>query len=366
MTVLVFYCHNRYSKPRTGGEWVHHHTYNYLASQPDIDFRELDEDGIEDLKTTEIGLKVPFQFLKRLWRLPSHTIIVQASESYLQLFVANWLLKLRRNRPKILILVHSDPYLGNMNWKGVVFDGFCFKMHVRSADRLIANSLDTRRRLIKLGVRSEKIVVITPPAQALPMPRRIEKQNSVKQIICPANIDTRKGQKILVEAMHRIHDNQVTAIFPGLVKDTKYHQELRSLVSQYGLEHRIRFAGYLEGYEMAEAYSQSSICVIPSLHDSYGMTVQEAMRFGLPVIASRVGGLTEQIEDGINGILVPPGDPGALAKAIQCVVNDSNLRECLVNNAKEKTKTFPTWVSVMERTCNVIREMAIRRHQLEE
>ena len=256
MTIPLLYCQFPNVPPRTGGEWAYYNTFNYLSSQSDIDFQELDEHCIEELKTTEISLRVPVQFLKRFWRLPSYTIIVQASESYLQLCLANWLLKLRRNRPKILILVHSDPYLGNMNWKGVLVDGFCYKAHVRSADRLIANSFDTSQRLIKLGVKSEKITVIKPPAQSLPTSRKVEKQNGTKQIICPANIYTKKGQKILVEALHRIDDNRVTAVFPGLVKDPGYNLELISMVSQYGLEHRIRFVGYLEGQGMADALEE--------------------------------------------------------------------------------------------------------------
>ena len=259
------------------------------------------------------------------------------------------------------MLVHSDPYLGNMNWKGVLVDGACFRAHVCSADRLIANSLDMCERLVRLGVKRQKIVVITPPAQALPSPRRMEKPPGVIQIICPANIYPKKGQEVLIKAMRRIEDDRVTAVLPGLVKDPEYYRRLHSLVEQYGLEHRIAFVGYLHGQEMADAYAQSSLCVVPSLHEPYGMVVQEAMLFGLPVIASRVGGLTEQISDGVDGLLSPPGDPDALARAIQRLVHDPDLRTRLIRNAGEKVKTFPTWETVMQRTYAVIREMADKR-----
>ena len=364
MTTQVFYCHTRYNKPRTGGELAHYNTVNYLISKPDITVKELNNYDLVTLKG--VNFRTIFWFLKRFWALTANTIIVEASESYLKLCMANWLLKLRGQRPKILILVHSDPYLGNMNWKGVLVDGLCYKAHVRSADRLIANSLDTCQRLMKLGVKPEKISIITPPAQTLPPPRKFKKQNGIIQIICPANIYAKKGQKTLVEAMHRIDYKRITAVLSGLVKNHRYHQELISMVSQYGLEHRIRFAGYLEGQEMADAYSQSSICVIPSLHEPYGMVVQEAMLHGLVIIASDIGGLTEQINDGVDGLLVPPGDPDALAGAIQRAVNDSDLRVSLLKNVKEKTKTFPTWESVMERTCHVVREMVKEKNSNDE
>jgi glycosyltransferase involved in cell wall biosynthesis len=358
MTIQVLYCHTHYDEPHTGGEWAHHHTLNYLSKQSDIDLRELEEDGVSALKITEFSRSIQLWFFKMFWRLPRETIIVQASESYIQLCLANWALKFRRRRPRILMLVHSDPYWGGMNWKGVLVVGFCFRIHVRSADRLIANSLDTCRRLIQLGVDQEKIFVIKPPAQEFLPPRQTGKSSGVMQIICPANIYPKKGQEVLIKAMRNIKDDRVNVILPGLVKDHVYYERLRTLIKRYDLDNRIKFVGYLHGQEMSDACAKSSLCIIPSLHEPYGMVVQEAMLFGLPVIASRVGGLTEQINDGVDGFLVPPDNPDALANAISRVVNNSDLREQIIQNALEKATTFPTWESVMERTCNVVREMA--------
>jgi hypothetical protein len=231
-------------------------------------------------------------------------------------------------------------------------------MHVCSADRLISNSIDMYQRLVRLGVNKKRIVVITPPAQEFSSPRRVVDSMEMVQIICPANIYAKKGQEVLIEAIRRIDDSRVTAVFPGLIKDPDYYSRLISKVKRYGLDQRISFLGYLHGQEMAEAYAQSSICVIPSLHEPYGMVVQEAMLFGLPVIASRVGGLTEQINEGVDGLLVTPGSPDALATAIERVAYDADMRERLVKNAKEKTKTFPTWEKALQRTHAVIREVA--------
>ncbi len=356
MTIPVLYCHMDYDTPHTGGEWAHYYTVKYLAGCPEFSLQKLDACYTAALKRP--GFRTQLWFLKRFWGLPAKAIIVQASESYLQLFLANCILKLRRCRPQVLILVHSDPYLKSMNWKGRLIDGVFFKLHVCLADRLVANSRDMCQRLIRMGVNRQKIALVTPAAQDLPPPKKMEKLSGVFQIICPANIYPKKGQEVLIEAMRRINDDHVTALLPGLVKDPMYDLRIRTLVKQYGLDHRISFTGYLHGQEMADAYAQSSICVIPSLHEPYGMVVQEAMHFGLPIIASKIGGLTEQINDGVDGFLVLPGDPDVLARAIQRVVNDSNLRERLVENAKEKAKTFPAWESVMQRTCAVIREMA--------
>ena len=68
--------------------------------------------------------------------------------------------------------------------------------------------------------------------------------------------------------------------------------------------------------------------------------------------------LTEQINDGVDGILVSPGDPKALADAIRRIVNNPHLRARLVRQAKKKTNEFSTWEAVMERTTDLIRDMA--------
>lgn len=356
MTISVLYCHERYDTPRTGGEWAHHYTVGYLASQQDVSLQELNANDLVAFRAT--SLKAQLWFLKRFWGLPSGTIIVQASESYMQFCLANWAHRLRPRRPSILMLVHSDPFLIGMNWKGKLINGICFRMHVCSADRLIANSLDMGNRLARLGVNRKKIVVISPPAQDFPPPTKTDKPPGVIQIICPANIYPKKGQKVLIEAMRHIDNGRVTALLVGLAKDPEYDRRVRSLVKEYGLEHRVTFAGHLFGQEMAEAYAQSSICVVPSLHEPYGMVVQEARIFGLPVIASNVGGLTEQINDGVDGLFVPPSDADALANAINRLVNDADLMLSLVENSNRLIKSFRTWGEVTYDIYKIILKMA--------
>ena len=354
--VPVLYCHFRFDPPRTGGEWVHCHVFDSLASQPDIDLQGLGTDGLSALRRR--GLETQQWFVKRFWHLSTDTIIVQACESYQQLCLANWVLRLRPHRPRILMMVNSQPYLAGMNWRGVLVEGFWFRVFICSADRLVTNSHYMGNRVVELGARRGKVVVNPPAAQELPLAKGMGEPLDVIQIIYPAHIRPFKGQEVLIEAVRRIEDERVTVVLAGLVKDREYDQRLRSLVKQYGLGERVKFAGYLHGQEMADAYASSSICVFPTMHEGYGMVVQEARQFGLPVIASSVGGVSEQIEDGVDGLLVPPGDPDALADAIRRVVDDAGFRERLIENGYRRLETAPTWEQVGERFYQVIRQMA--------
>lgn len=96
-----------------------------------------------------------------------------------------------------------------------------------------------------------------------------------------------------------------------------------------------------------EAWRRSSFALVPSLcPETFGIVVIEAMTMGRPVIASRIGGLIDIINDGENGFLVPPGDPLTLAQAIKCLLDDETLRERMGRNAKRRAQDFRASVVV--------------------
>ena len=78
---------------------------------------------------------------------------------------------------------------------------------------------------------------------------------------------------------------------------------------------------------------QADLLVSPSLYESFGLVFPEAMRWGTAVIGTRVGGIPEIVEDGKNGILVPPASPGELAAAIISLLQDSEGRCCMLGQA---------------------------------
>jgi glycosyltransferase involved in cell wall biosynthesis len=89
--------------------------------------------------------------------------------------------------------------------------------------------------------------------------------------------------------------------------------------------------------KLAEYYRSADVFVFPSIWDEpFGIPVIEAMAAGLPVVATRVGGVVETVEDGKTGFLVPPADSHALAEAISALVQDRALRERLGAAGRER------------------------------
>ncbi|MDH5506008.1 MAG: glycosyltransferase family 4 protein [Anaerolineae bacterium] len=88
----------------------------------------------------------------------------------------------------------------------------------------------------------------------------------------------------------------------------------------------VTLLGHVPWDELVLWYRQATVFVMPSYYDTFGISCLEAMAFGLPVVASRAGGLPEVVEDGVTGILVPPKDPNALGTAIDHLLQNPELR----------------------------------------
>ncbi|WP_447972458.1 glycosyltransferase family 4 protein [Nitrospira sp. Kam-Ns4a] len=122
-----------------------------------------------------------------------------------------------------------------------------------------------------------------------------------------------KGHRVLIEAaarLHRAHDR----LHLLLVGSGALRGELERLVERLGLRDRVHFLGHRD--DVPACLAAMDLFVLPSLNEGMGRALVEAMAAGRPVIASRVGGVPAIVEDGRTGRLVPPGDPAALAAAL--------------------------------------------------
>jgi glycosyltransferase involved in cell wall biosynthesis len=87
--------------------------------------------------------------------------------------------------------------------------------------------------------------------------------------------------------------------------------------------------GFVPPGELGRWYERAAVVVIPSRREGYGIVLREAMAWGRPVVASSVGGLVDAVENGVTGVLVPPGDPAALRDAMRALLEDSDSRSRL-------------------------------------
>ena len=149
----------------------------------------------------------------------------------------------------------------------------------------------------------------------------------------------RKGQEVLIEAAFLLKDRYpnirflcIGSPFPG---NEEHLEKLLSLIRKLNLEDNVIYTGDVD--DIKAAIDALDILVLPSVQpEPFGGVVVEAMAFGKPVIATAIGGSLEQVKNGVTGFLVEPGNPKALAEAIEKLINDDDLRRQMGKNGHDR------------------------------
>jgi glycosyltransferase involved in cell wall biosynthesis len=150
-----------------------------------------------------------------------------------------------------------------------------------------------------------------------------------------------KGHHLLLEAAgnlppkirDRVRILIVGAPAPESEADLSYADYLRTMAIRCDLQKNIVWAGFHA--DPGHCYDSMDVLVHPALWDeAMGLVILEALQRGIPVIAARIGGIPEIVDDGLNGLLVAPGDKGALVQALVRFIEDGVLREHLRHGAR--------------------------------
>jgi glycosyltransferase involved in cell wall biosynthesis len=179
------------------------------------------------------------------------------------------------------------------------------------------------------GLDPQRVTVLPNPSPAtLAMPTRDELRVEFgldgDVLVFAGRLGPQKAVGVLLDALGRISD--VTLVIAG---DGPERPALERRVLELGLDARVRFLGSVPRETVLRLFRAADASVLASAWENFPHTVVEALAVGCPVIATAVGGVPEVVRDGENGLLVPPGEPGALADAIERFFGDASLRERL-------------------------------------
>jgi glycosyltransferase involved in cell wall biosynthesis len=159
-----------------------------------------------------------------------------------------------------------------------------------------------------------------------------------KIILSVAELHERKGIKYLIEAMPKVIENCPTCKLV-LVGAGPEEASLKKLVKEKNLENHVVFLGFRK--DIPHIMKSADVFVLPSEKEAFGLVLIEAMAAELPIIASDVGGIPEIIENGTNGMLVPPHDEDRIANAISKLLNDpKTVEKFRANGNKLLRKSF--------------------------
>jgi glycosyltransferase involved in cell wall biosynthesis len=187
---------------------------------------------------------------------------------------------------------------------------------------VITTSSFTAARVRDRGIDPASIRTVPPGTDRAPLARG-EPPGTPPRLLCVASVTPGKGQDVLVGALSRLADVPWTCLCAGsLTRSPAYAERVLARVRVAELGERIAFLGECGQDDIEALYLASSIFVLPSFHESYGMALTEAMARGLPIVTTEAGAIPDTVPAGA-GVLVPPGDEVALADALRLLLVDA-------------------------------------------
>ncbi len=166
-------------------------------------------------------------------------------------------------------------------------------------------------------------------------PRDVERDPDTFEIVCVGRLTSAKGQHILVDAIEKLVA-EGRSIRLRLVGDGEDRESLERHVDSLGLHEQVVFEGAVNQDRIRDLYAQADAFAIPSFAEGIPVVLMEAMSMEIPCVTTRITGIPELIEDGVDGLLVTPSDVDEFAAAIARLMDDEALRNTLAKNGRLK------------------------------
>src|SRR5215216_7724000 len=227
-----------------------------------------------------------------------------------------------------------------------------------SAEAVLVITPRLRRLLLSDGVKEKRLHLIPPGVNPSFFEGPFEDPFSgvgKPRVLFVGRLAPQKGVRALVAAAALIGHPSAQVL---LVGDGPERRALEREARRVGAGDRVRFLGFFSHDRVPATMVHADLLVLPSLYEELGTVLLEAMYAGLPIVASKTGGIPDVVEDGVSGLLVPPGDPEALARAIDRVLADRGLASWLSEGAQQRAKDYD-WEVLAERVLAVYQGVSV-------
>ena len=243
---------------------------------------------------------------------------------------------------------------------------------MNQVDRVVVDCFAVKAHLKQFGVKEDKIEVIYNGIDEDKfVPATLDEKNKIrkklglvgKQIIgINARVNAGKGYETLIPAFKQIKTGSPDTHLISAGGGNPYIQKkINSLVSKLGLSDQVRFLGEWDRDKTPEFYKAIDIFTLPSETEGLPLTVIEAMFSGLPVVATSVGGIPEEVVDDQTGLLVPAKDPNQLAEAFRKLLKDKSLGQKMGEVGRETALQKFTKKKMIDNTYKLLVRMGVRQ-----
>ncbi|PSQ53014.1 glycosyltransferase family 1 protein [Halobacteriales archaeon SW_8_65_20] len=249
--------------------------------------------------------------------------------------------------PNIVHTVHGVPFADDRNDVLNRFVLACERQAAKCTDTVVTNADIIADEYLERGIGTpEQYTTVysgvdldafatAEPADDLPGKR--------PRVVMVGRLAEGKGHGVLLDAVAGMDDFEGSVCIIG---DGPVYDSLEAEVEERGLSETVFLTGFRS--DVANALAASDVLVLPSFREGTPRVITEAMASGLPVIATDIAGIPEQVVDGENGYLIPTGDAAAVRKPLRKLVEDSGLRERMGKWGLERAERFSIEAMVRE------------------
>jgi glycosyltransferase involved in cell wall biosynthesis len=228
----------------------------------------------------------------------------------------------------------------------------------RRVDRIVTGSASSAEKVRRAFRLPEDHVSVVYDGVDTDFFRPLETPREPDRLLYVGNSDDEnKGARYLLQAVALLKGRRNVRL---TVVDRETAYVVPSVARELGIEDRVTLTGRVEKDELLSLYNSAQVFVSPSLYEGFGLPAAEAMACGAPLLATTAGAFPEVVEDGVSGLLVPPGDAQALADAIERLLDDSVLRAQLGQEARKRIVERFSWRQTGVRTLELYEDVLER------
>ena len=230
------------------------------------------------------------------------------------------------------------------------------RMLVHDVDRVVVATDHEMRLLGELyGVPARRVAVIPPgvdrerfrPRDRAAARAELGIDPAARILLAAGRIEAPKGLDVLIRALGEMTEREGVqlVVIGGDDRSRAEVARLRRIAADAGVSDLVRFVGSVTHEQIGTYYNAADVVVMPSRYESFGLVAAEAMASGVPVVASRVGGLASTVADGVTGYLIPWRSPDLFARQLDRLLGDEALRARMGEDAAEAMRVYD-WSSV--------------------
>jgi len=282
-------------------------------------------------KTCDLCNENKYSFINTHFTIPTGPLGVWISKKY---------------KLKNILSIHGgdiyDPTKNNSPHKNFFLKKIV-KWVLNNSNIIVAQSSNTKSNAIKYYNPNKKINIIPLPYESYSFKKISRKLLKLKDNICYiisiGRLVKRKGFDFLLKSISKIENKKIHVLIIGNGPEKK---NLIDLANELNIKDRIHFIGSVSEEKKFQYLSNSDVYVLSSVHEGFGIVLQEAMQVGLPIISTNNGGQVDLIKEGKNGYLIKFDDIKSLANKIDKMIKDKNLKQRFSEFNKKEIKNFET------------------------